>query len=60
MRQFVAVVLGMLGALVGWQAVMAFLGLGIFVSGFYAGCSLAAFSATLFIFGSLLIKPKEN
>lgn len=60
MRKLFGMVSGMLSALVLWQAVMAFLGTGLVVSGLYAGFSLLAFSVSLFIGGAMLVKPKEK
>jgi len=46
------------GALAGWQSIMAFLGMGLFFSGLQAGLSLAAFSLALFIVGIAMIIPE--
>lgn len=61
MKKIFSRLTAILGALVGWQAIMAFLGMGLFVSGTYAAASLAAFSIALFIVAIGLVMPfKEN
>lgn len=60
MRKLLGVVLGMLSALVIWQAIMAFLGAAIFINGVYAGYSLLAFGITTFGIGGVLVQPKKE
>lgn len=50
----------MFGALATWQAIMAFLGLGLFFSGIQAGASLLAFAAALFIVGGAMVFPRKD
>jgi hypothetical protein len=58
-RQFLGILLGMLGAVLLWQGIAAFLGVAIFFNGMQAGFSLLAFGVTLIVFG-VLIRPKRN
>lgn len=60
MRNLLGVLLGMLSALVMWQAIMTLLGTGLLFSGIYAGVSLAAFAIALFWLGGILVQPKEE
>jgi len=60
MRKLLGVTLGMLSALVIWQAVMAFVGTAFIVNGAYAGFSLLAFGITTFGIGGILVKPKKD
>lgn len=50
----------MIGALVLWQSIAAFYGAAIFINGLHAGLSLLAFSITIFIAGSVVVKPKKD
>lgn len=59
MKKIIAALLGMIGALVGWQAVMAFLGLGLIFNGIQAGLSLIAFAVAFFIVGIDLVIPRD-
>ncbi len=58
MRKLFSRLLCIVGALAGWQSIMAFLGMGLFFSGVQAGLSLAAFALALFIIGIAMIIPK--
>ena len=60
MRQFLGITLGMIGALVLWQSIAAFYGAAIVINGLHAGLSLLGFSITLFIAGSVVVKPKKD
>ncbi len=60
MRKLFGRLLGMLSALVIWQAIMAFIGAGLFVSGVAAGYSLLAFGTALIIIAGILVRPKER
>ena len=60
MKKLFGRVLGMLSALVTWQAIMAFIGKGLFVSGMYAGFSLLVFAVALIIIAGVLMKPGSN
>lgn len=60
MRKIFGMLIGMIGGITTWQAIMAFIGSGLFVSGTYAGFSLLAFAFTLFIIGGFMLTPKEK
>lgn len=60
LKQILGVVLGMLAAVVFWQAVMAFIGLSFIATGLQAGLSLLIFSVAIFIAGGIVIKPKKD
>ena len=61
MKKIFSRLIAILGALAGWQAIMAFLGMGLFFSGTYAAASLGALSCALFIVAIGLVMPfKEN
>lgn len=57
MKKIFSRLIAILGALVGWQAIMAFLGLGLFFSGMQAGLSLTALACALFIIAIGLVMP---
>jgi hypothetical protein len=60
MRKLLGVMLGMLSALVIWQAIMAFFGTALIINGIYAGCSLLAFGVTMFGTGGVLVQPRRE
>jgi len=60
MKKLFGTVLGMLGMIILVESGLAFFGIGHMVSGLQAGLSLLAFSATLFIIGIMMVKPKDD
>lgn len=60
MRKLLGVLLGMLSALVIWQAIMAFFGAALFFNGLYAGCSMLGFGVAVFVLGGMLVQPEKD
>lgn len=59
MRQFLGILLGMLGAVLLWQGIAALLGVAIFFNGVQAAFSMFAFGISLIVCG-VLVRPRNN
>jgi hypothetical protein len=60
MKKLLGTALGMLGMIILVESGLAFFGMAHVVNGLQAGLSLLAFSATLFIAGVFMVKPKDD